>query len=387
MIKRIYSYLELYRYRILARDGILSKIYYFIILLFYPLISTRFFLDGKLINHRNRDKETLGELIKLSQAEYPELKDKKRDLIICYLRYHIHPWEYVLYNFIGQTHKQRMQWLSDADRYMCCELTMGVEPYLCLKDKYSFYKLAKNYFKRDILPMNTDASLHEDLDKFIEKHDRIFVKPLSGSLGRDTTIIDCNQFSKGEINKKLADMPGAWLLEEAITQAEEMSSWNPSSWNPSSVNTIRIPSFRKGNATCIIQPFFRTGRKGQIVDNAGAGGILAVVNAKTGIVESNGFDEKHQSYERHPDSGIAYKGWKIPHYDELVKLTNEVHKSLPESFRYVAFDFALTNNGWDLIEANWGQMVGQIAAQKGIKQEFDYWLGIIKKCNVPGFIH
>lgn len=372
MIKRIYSYIELCRYRILARDGILSKIYYCIILLFYPLISTKLFLNSKLLNHRNREKEVLGELIKLAQNEFPELKDKKRDLIICYLRYHILPWEYVLYNFERQTHHQRKQWLSDTDRYMCCELTMGVEPYLYLKDKYSFYKLAKSYFLRDILPLNTDVSFLEDLERFIEKHNKIFVKPISGSLGRDTTIIDCHEYSKDEIKRKLSDMPGTWLLEEAITQSKEMSSWNPTS-----VNTIRIPSFRRGDDTCIIQPFFRTGRKGQIVDNAGAGGILVVVNAKTGIIESDGFDEKHNSYKRHPESGITYKGWQIPQYDELVKLTTEVHKSLPKSFKYVAFDFAHTNKGWDFIEANWGQMVGQIASQKGIKKDFDYWLGII----------
>ena len=51
---------------------------------------------------------------------------------------------------------------------------------------------------------------------------------------------------------------------------------------------------------------------------------------------------------------------------------------LPEKYKYIGFDFALTNEGWDLIEGNWGQFVGQIAAQEGIKNKFDKYLGLLK---------
>lgn len=371
MLKKLYQKLELYRYRILARDGILSQIYYLFILLFYPLISIKPILNSKLVNHRNRNKELLNEQIN-NYEKYPEFKDKRKDMIICYLRYHILPWEYVLYNFANQSHKERMKWLSDTDRYMCCELIMGAEPYLCLKDKNNFYKLAKKYFKRGLMPIDSNIN-EKELEAFINKYPKIFVKPLSGSLGRDTFILDCNEIGVSAAKEKLISLDGAWMLEEAITQSAETASWNSSS-----VNTIRIPSFRREEKTCIVQPFFRTGRKGEIVDNAGAGGILAVVNSMSGVIETDGFDESRNSYSCHPDSGLTYKGYQIPYYEELVRLSSEIHKTLPGSFKYVAFDFALTANGWDLIEGNWGQMIGQIASKKGIKQEFDYWLGIIK---------
>ena len=371
MFKKIYSILELYRYRILAKDGVLSNIYNYLILLFYPLISIKPILNSKLVNHRNREKELLNEQIN-KYLDYPEFKDKRKDMIVCYLRYHILPWEYVLYNFANLSHKQRMEFLSDTDRYMCCELIMGSGPYLFLKDKSKFYTLANAYFKRGILPLNSQTNKN-DLDMFLNKYSKIFVKPLSGSLGKDTFILDSNEIGISAVKEKLISLEGSWLLEEAIIQSNELALWNKSS-----VNTIRIPSFKRENNTCIIQPFFRTGRKGEIVDNAGAGGILAVVNSMSGVIETDGFDESRNSYSCHPDSGLTYKGYQIPYYEELVRLSSEIHKTLPASFKYVAFDFALTANGWDLIEANWGQMIGQIASKKGIKQEFDYWLGIIK---------
>ncbi|CUN26941.1 Uncharacterised protein [Bacteroides thetaiotaomicron] len=51
--------------------------------------------------------------------------------------------------------------------------------------------------------------------------------------------------------------------------------------------------------------------------------------------------------------------------------------SLSINFLYVGFDFAFTDNRWNLIEGNLRQLVGQqIATQKGVKKEFDDYLGI-----------
>ena len=43
--------------------------------------------------------------------------------------------------------------------------------------------------------------------------------------------------------------------------------------------------------------------------------------------------------------------------------------------RYVGFDFALTQEGWVLVEGNsLGQFVGQIAEQKGVRKQFMEYL-------------
>ena len=51
--------------------------------------------------------------------------------------------------------------------------------------------------------------------------------------------------------------------------------------------------------------------------------------------------------------------------------------SLSIIFLYGGCEFAFTDHRWNLIEGNLRQLVGQqIATQKGVKKEFDDYLGI-----------
>ena len=370
-LKRIYSSLELLRYKILAEDSITASVFRRGIYLLYPILCSKMFLRSKLINYRNREDLALFDMINNAAKG-----DKKlyKDMALCWYFYHIVPWEYQLYHFENQSHKDRMNWLSDADRYMCCEILMGYEIYRILKNKLKFYQLLKRYYKRPLFVFSKHTAQVE-LEKFVQTHSRsnFFVKPLEGSLGRDTFLVS-TEIEKEKLYLKLKETESTWLIEGEIKQIQEMAKWNSSS-----VNTIRIPSFRENDECYILQPFFRTGRKGQIVDNAGAGGILCVVDSDTGKIITDGFDEKSNIYEFHPDSHVRYKGWEIPKWKELTNLVKIAHQTLPSDFKYVGFDFALTDNGWDLIEGNWGQFVGQIAAQTGIKGQFDKYLGLRKQ--------
>ena len=86
---------------------------------------------------------------------------------------------------------------------------------------------------------------------------------------------------------------------------------------------------------------------------------------------TDGVDEMGGRYECHPDSHIKYKGWQIPYYQEMKDLATEIIQMLPSRPKYVAFDFALTPEGWVLVEGNYnGQFVGQIAEHKGVRKEF-----------------
>ena len=367
ILKKIWGGVELTRYKILARDSHGALLYRFLIKLLYPILSSRCILSSRIINYRNRENKNLYEQVKEAAHNDNLLK---KDLVLCYFYYHIVPWEYKLYQFASKTHHQRLKYLSDSDRYMCSELVMGVKIYEILKDKYQFYNLLKPYYKRPILNFSKECCRSE-LNDFLSKIDEeLFIKPRNGSLGRDTFIVT-SLTEKEVLYDMLSNMKGEWLIEGAIKQSLIMSEWNQSS-----VNTLRIPSFRFNNQVVILQPFFRTGRKGQIVDNAGAGGILAVVDAETGIIITDGHDENLNIFRCHPDSNKQYKGWQIPCYSELKTLVKKIHMELPKDFIYVGFDFALTDKGWDLIEGNWGQFVGQIATQNGIKTKFDEYIGV-----------
>lgn len=195
---------------------------------------------------------------------------------------------------------------------------------------------------------------------------RLFLKPNSGSCGYGAFIADVSTDEcVASVYNKLIKTQIDWMAEEVIEQAPEMAEWNKSS-----VNTIRIPAFNTAEGFFLLTPTFRTGRKGSVIDNAAAGGIIANIDLDTGIIYSNGVDERGHSFEKHPDSGIRYKGWAVPRWSELMSLVEEIHTKNMQNHLYIGWDFALTPQGWCVIEGNWGQMINQYVDRKGRKADF-----------------
>ena len=45
--------------------------------------------------------------------------------------------------------------------------------------------------------------------------------------------------------------------------------------------------------------------------------------------------------------------------------------ALPDNQVYVAFDFALSDSGWCIVEGNWGDLfLQQLSLKKGLRKEF-----------------
>ncbi|HLP02509.1 MAG TPA: sugar-transfer associated ATP-grasp domain-containing protein, partial [Opitutaceae bacterium] len=127
-----------------------------------------------------------------------------------------------------------------------------------------------------------------------------------------------------------------------------------------------------GDAPVLYHPFLRTGVGGAVVDNGGAGGILAAIDPATGILSTDGRDEDGVYYPRHPDTGIVYRGFQIPRWAEVAELAGRLCRIVPGE-RYTGWDFALTPDGWVLVEANHrGQFVGfQMLTRQGCRHEFE----------------
>ena len=140
-------------------------------------------------------------------------------------------------------------------------------------------------------------------------------------------------------------------------------------FNSSSVNSVRIPTFRTKDGIQIFGTFMRMGREGSVVDNAGAGGIFVRIDETTGQIISDGYTENGEVYVQHPDSKVNFKGFQIPKWDDLRSLAIQCHKDLFEH-KYIGWDFALTDNGWVLLEGNWGQFLcQQVSGKKPLKKQ------------------
>lgn len=289
----------------------------------------------------------------------------KKDMIDCYKKYLISPAEYFLYGFRNNKNDNyRNSFLSDKYRIRVLLKVEGRKKFHELSNKYYFYNKTNKYFKRKCIIVNNKTN-YINFEQFIESVDRIFIKPLSSSYGNGCYIYDTSDKNKSKEIFNEIIRKGDSIVEELIIQSKEMGVWNESS-----CNTVRLPCFLNEKGFHILQPFMRTGRQGDIVDNAGHGGMFALIDKKNGIIISDAIDKYGNKYKNHPDSGLIYNGWAIPRWDELIKTAEDLFRECLSEHKYIGFDFALTDNGWVLVEGNWGQFVGQYINGSAIKKEF-----------------
>ena len=285
------------------------------------------------------------------------------DIISSYFLYDATPAEYFLFDFPNCNHQRRKSFLTlkHKDEMMIRKVGMGYN-WDILEDKEMFYEKFKEYFRRDVCIIKESKDLSQ-FKNILSKHSKCIAKPINGQCGKGVKVIDLAKVL--DIDTLFSDMlkQGKWIVEELL-----YSDLAISQLNPSSLNTVRIPSFINKSGFTIFKPVLRIGRK---VDNANSGGIIVTIDAKSGVVLTDGVDMKGRKYKQHPDSNILLKGFQIPQWNELVLLVERIHTTIMPNYPYIGWDFALTQNGWVLIEGNWGQFLSEFSDREGIKESFD----------------
>lgn len=335
----------------------------------FPTMERRFIVLNGLMGRGVFDRVINEAISHFPEKDIKNEREKSlimRDMRKCYIRYNLLPIEYFYFEFAWKEKKQREMYLTNYEEDAILERMIGYNYYLRdLSDKWHFYELAKRFFHRAVLLFDGKNDKSDFVD-YCMRVSSLFVKPLAGSEGKGAFKADIENIQVAEqLYDELAETNAKWMVEERIKQSSEMSAWNASS-----VNTVRLPSFLNKNGFFVLGPILRTGRTGKCVDNTSAGGVFALIDSKNGIITTKGYDVNNQVYERHPDTNIRFEGYQIPYWDKLIETAKQAHQAFPNHL-YIAWDFALTEKGWELIEGNWGRFRGaQIAGKKGLKKEF-----------------
>ena len=209
-------------------------------------------------------------------------------------------------------------------------------------DKIAFNNIYKKYLKRDFIDLKTSSE--KEFDNFIHKHKKIICKIPDGTGGKGIRVIDIDKnTNSNELYNELKN-DNLMLIEEYLVQHKDMNKLYDNS-----VNTLRIITFLDDNGVHILKTILKIGNGGH-VDNFSSGGMYTFVD-ENGKVYVPAIDEKGNIFENHPISNTKIVGFKIPMYEDVVKLISEVGK-VNDKVRYIGWDVAISKDGPVLIEGN-----------------------------------
>lgn len=308
------------------------------------------------------------------QADKAFIKRLKKELFTCDYAYGCSYYEYFVFDFAHRTEQERRQYVTEAEFLpICNRVAAKGHTERLFRDKYQAYRKFQSYYKRACIKVTGEAD-RTKFEKFAAAHPRFIVKALDKSRGRDNYVYDLADASETleEIFSRMMGI-GACIVEELIEQAEEMKRFHPSS-----VNTIRYVTLLRGGA---VEPMFALIRMGcgeAHIDNVSAGGLFAVVDVETGVITTPGIrrvGSRLTEYPSHPDSGVPIQGETVPRWQEVRALAQKLAKIVPEQ-RYVGWDFALTDDGWVVVEGNHKPSLTsiQIALGHGVRP----WLALFE---------
>ena len=180
---------------------------------------------------------------------------------------------------------------------------------------------------------------------------RVFVKPTIES-GSAKGIFTAN-FKEGvdlKSGKQIEDIFDSkrqnYAVQEFVKCCQDLSQLYSGC-----VNTFRIMTYRWKDGFYVMPGVLRIGSGGGEVDNAHAGGMFIAISEE-GVLKGRAMTEFMKVYEKHPDSGILFDGYKVTEYSKVTEAALKLHTMIPE-IGCVAWDFTIDETDSPLlIEAN-----------------------------------
>lgn len=277
----------------------------------------------------------------------PEPYNKRFRLLIselwCLLCYGARPVDYVRFEFYKKNGRERNRYLTWG-RYMRMKKLFGLYNESTY-GKIAEYRTFADYIHRPWMIADKDTE-PQTITDFIAKQGTVFAKPNHGDQGKGVMKIKADD--KSAIEELLNDCKkDAFVVEGAIEQIPVIAAINSSS-----INTVRAYTLLKKNGEPeILGIMLRVGRKGSHVDNWGSGGVGYDFDIETGVCVGYGRDKNNNPYIFHPDSNVQMVGFRLPYFDNLIKIIVELTHKVPEA-RFVGWDIAITPNGYELVEMN-----------------------------------
>lgn len=334
----------------LKADG--SEFWKRVYMSYYYFFNHNYFVKGQGMAKNTIENHATGKDVK----DYAAVV---RDMIYCLHRFGFSFQDYCIYDF-AHNHDlaYRQSFVADKLRYHYCDMLNSSEVFHVMNDKFACYKVYRHFYKRQMIGCFSYAD-KASFEQFLLEHSSFIYKPLEEHSGHGIEIFDTNQLDSSEFFKAKLEH-GAFVLEELIEQGEEVARMHPQS-----VNSCRVLTFTNGDQVEIIGTTWRVGSGNSIKDNAGSGGMYAFINPQTGIVETDAINYSGRHFKLHPDTEVAFEGFRMPLWKEAMTMVREMATS-KKGTTLIAWDIAYSKRGWVMVEANENGDWGIIQSNKKI---------------------
>ena len=290
------------------------------------------------------------------------------DMLICGIKYNAGYMDYKIAEMYRLSSSQRATTITRGISNSIVRRMNDKAYWHFFDDKSEFDAVFGQWVCRDFMRFSQTTD-KDTLERFLSGKPSVFVKPLEGSSGVGVYKASAADFADVDAFYDRLRDSGDNIIEETVLQHPDMARLCPTS-----VNTVRIATLLGDKREGIVYAFLRVGN-GKVMDNVDCGGMACRVDLESGTITTPAADKMGHVFEKHPQTGIVFKGFQLPFFVEAKAMCLEAMRVVPQ-VRFVAWDVALTPAGPRFIEGNSfpSHAVPQFAAHypdgRGILTEF-----------------
>lgn len=336
------------------------------------------------------------QLLQWAATIAPSMGDRKRivkDYKRLYQSKGLTTDEYYEYEFEKRDEAFRQSFLGLNEQRYYLDYLNPVKYYSLARNKYLAHRMLDNtgvrksqlycHYMPEATYMASDvnASNIKDVLRILRTKgvSECVIKTTESSHGDNVWVIKAIEYGEHDatmvrfdgVELKLSSVLGnePLIFESVIRQTGQFAAFNGSS-----VNTIRFMTtlWPDGSAR-VIATWFKVGRSGKCVDNAGNGGnVDAGIDVETGtiynVMQFDGW-RNAKVIEKHPDSGSQLNGVVVDNWDSIKSEVIKFQQAFPYC-KAAGWDIAITDEGPVVIEVNdfWDR-TGQYFIGKGWRKE------------------
>ena len=267
------------------------------------------------------------------------------DMIWCILFRGVGYLDYVVFGFADIGKEKRDTYMTMSHNQALVHMLNDRAYYYVFDDKLAFNERFSKYLKRGFIDLRkTDA---EGLSGFCSGKTSVFAKqPESyGGLGVERVSLSPDTDYTALYGRLMDEKK--YDIEETAVQDPELDRLCPGC-----ICTLRVVTILHEGVPHVVYTLLRMGSGTSYVDNVTSGGMYTLVNMEDGTLAEYAFCDKTASYyDRHPATGMLFKGFKVPQYREALDMCLEAALVEPH-MGYVGWDVGITVNGPAFMEGN-----------------------------------